>query len=262
MCRWVILAVALWVFTGCEPTATPLPVGIIADTATPDASATPKLRYVLTQRIAPFLGLGQGFGDTVDVLIVPDIDTLMDADIVIDFGEHTGMIRTPQAFTVRLLLNTNIPPLDDPVVGQIIQIALASVEFEGSTSLPGAIFQNQQGMITGQNTRSDLANAGFPDGVNLTLRADYVPDVARFAEIAQTHGIHLRIEERTGNMLPLATPEPASIHLWLTSLSPEMMEIPPSALMVDFYSLPISYRASPEIQLRFTAQGFPVPATP
>lgn len=234
----------------CEPEATPLPV--ILPTLSPAATITPApneqpLRYALAPDVANFLSAEDKRLISADALIVPlDVPPTTDAlgseyDILVALSAFPESSEAPTPLRLVLRLNTTLAPLDDPEIAAIVRQAVNPETFASALGFA----PEQTGISPApEMLRASLANAGYPDGFDLTLAADFTVG----AETIMQNLSALRLEVRLA-----AAGEDA--HLRLTSV-PNPTES--SGEIVELLTLPIYYRAVPGLDVKFTPAGFPI----
>lgn len=234
----------------CEPEATPLPVILptlpSAATATPLPETQP-LRYALAPDVANFLSADDERLISADALILPlDAPPTTDAlgtdyEILVALSAFPESSEAPAPLRVVLRLNTALAPLDDPEIAAIVRQAVNPQTFASALGFP----TEQSGDTPAPETlRASLANAGYPDGFDLTLATDFTAD----AETIMQNLSALRLEVR------LATAD-EDAHLTLTS-APSSAES--SSEIIELLTVPIYYSAVPGLDVKFTPAGFPI----
>lgn len=237
MCKrfWYVLAGLLLLAcacNACEPEATPLPPNLeppIADaTAVPTDEAPAELRYAVTADTLPYLSPADKDLITAHAGIIP-IDAPINPadlgnryDIVVSLSDFSDASTAPTPLTVSLLIDATLPPLDDSTLANVVRRAI-----EPDANAPAL--------------RSDLANAGYPDGFDLTLTSEYAPGADVVAQALSAIGIDTRITTNPD--------DPA--HITLTTASALADAIP-------LLTIPIYFRAIDGLTLTFTPSGFPL----
>jgi hypothetical protein len=232
----------------CEPEATPLPVNLPTlsepTSAVTTAEAPPTLRYAVAANALPYLSAEDQslISASAEIVLLDTPPTADDLgtryDIVVALGDLPDSTLAPAPLEVSLIINTSLPPLDDAELAHIVyqtvdpqQIALAlgvPPEQAGAAPAPSR-----------EALRSRLANAGYPDGFDLTLGA-FAPGADVLALLLEAVGIHTRIPAEAG--------EPT--HLTLTTV--------PTTDALTLLTIPLSYRAVDGLTITFTPSGFPV----
>jgi hypothetical protein len=243
--------VLLLLACACEPEATPLPGNLptrpppTSEAATPEA--TQALRYAVAPDALPYLSADDRALISASAEIVT-LDALPAAaelgaqyDIVVALGDLPGGTPAPAPLQVSLIFNTSLPPLDDPNLELIVYQTVDTQAVAAALGVPSGVPPEQAGAAPAPSQealRSRLANAGYPDGFDLTLAA-FAPGADVLVRLLEAVGIHTRI---------VSDDEPA--HLTLTTEPAE------NALTV--LTLPLVYRAADGLTITFTPSGFPI----
>lgn len=222
-----MLAVVILLACACEPEATPLPVNLPTREPPTLAPTEPGLlRYALAPETLPYLSEQDRTAISADAEIV-ELDTAPNPDdlgtrydIVVTLGVLPDAETAPSPLTLSLIVNTTLPPLDNPSLTEIVRTVILSAADQ--TEL-----------------RRDLANAGYPDGFDLTLAA-FAPGADSLAALLDSVNIQIRIIN-TAN-------EPA--HLTLTTQ--------PTTDAITLQTIPIHYRAVDGLTITFAPSGFPI----
>ncbi|MCU0511422.1 MAG: hypothetical protein MUE40_02515 [Anaerolineae bacterium] len=258
---WLLLA--LWL-AGCEARATPQPAALPPTvTPVPVPTLPPPLRYGLLANTAGYvrdLPLLQA-GGLVEQLADNRTDSgiLAGYDIVAAFGTVEGWPTAPVFPQVALVLHAALPPLDSAPVREAVIAALNPAAITAALGIPGA----QANPLTPGDPaqlRTALANAGYPDGVDLVWKYRPLPGVDQLP--AQWQAAGLRVSGAAGTdleddftagraqLLVIAWGTPEERADWVARAGAEQV--------IDLYTLPVSYRAAAALTLEFTPDGFPV----
>ena len=138
-------------------------------------------------------------------------------------------------------MDTTRPPLDDAqlaaLIPQIVDSDMARMD-------RGLVFSTPAPSPTQviPALREALANAGYPDGFDLTLASPFAYETEVLTKWLAVYGIETRL---------VAPGEPA--HLIIINLPPD-----PNANAIPLYTLPVSYRAVDGLTITFTPSGFPI----
>ncbi|MEP7291397.1 MAG: hypothetical protein ABI835_06415 [Chloroflexota bacterium] len=235
-----LLAFALGLFlVACGPEATPLPVNLpTLPGATLTAPAPGVLRYAVAPDALPFLSAEDRRLISAAAQIVPLDEAVTDYEIIVAFNNLSDATQAPSPLQISLLVNTALAPLDDPEIEQIVRWAVDPQPIAQRLGLPTA----QAGAaptLTTSALRADLANAGYPDGFDLTFAVEITPVAEVLAQQFAALGIQVRL-----------VPAGEVAHLMLTTVPT------PNAILL--YTLPISYRAVAGLTITFTPSGFPI----
>lgn len=255
MRKLLVLAVALTVLVGCEQTATPLPVALqITDTPVP-TSEVPRLRFAYSvDALAAFAGRDT-LAEEADLLIYdPQVDIQTPYDVVVILGTSENSTLAPQPISVRLILDTTQPPLDDPEVERLVRLAFDPTRLAGAFGyLSAAPVSENDETVDPARVRTELANMGYPDGLPVTVLSECVPGSEALLELLRPFAINVRLITENGSTFPSSDADAAIVGsnpAWLSQMD--------AADVIDLYTVPISYRAGDGIALSFDAQGFPV----
>jgi hypothetical protein len=108
---------------------------------------------------------------------------------------------------------------------------------------------------TSQTLRTSLANAGLPDGFDLSLASLYTPGAEAVAAQLATVGIGTRVTQ----IVPEEAADLTPFHLILFGSSgQDLVQNIDVENRIDLFTVPISYRAIPELAIEFTPSGFPI----
>lgn len=261
----------------CQPVATPVAVvtptpteaseiAVVTATAPPmqiepTASA---LRYGIPMSMQGTLPDIDQLEATGEIVLLDDIsqpDILGNqADVVITYGAIDGWQQAPNTLEIALVINSNSAPFTDPAIASIVRHSLN----------PGAIAQQLQiadlaieAIETGEalQLRTDLANAGYPDGFELDLGYVPLPGLDEIINQLAAINIDVRARQSTDNELQ-ADFSSGDVQLGLILIHSseqrqEWIEIIGEVSVIDLYSLPISYQVVPDLELSFTEYGIP-----
>lgn len=197
--RLALLLIASALFAAaCEVTPTPLPAAI--DPTLPAAVSTAPAR-VLRYAIAP-----NAAGHLIDIVnIQPYADILYldapptdagvgaDFDYAVALGSYPGAQSPTQVYESSLIMRTDVPPLDDPNVQDIIRRAAVPAELIAGLDIPGVELLKDEPV---GDLRGDLASAGYPDGFDLKITSVFTPGIEAFAARLREAGITVEIVDR------------------------------------------------------------------
>lgn len=250
--RLAPLLVLLLLVSACEPEATPLPVilpTLPAATATPSAPDEQALRYALAPGVVPFLSADDQRLITSSATIIPldappstdDLGSVY--DILVAFNEFPESTEAPAPLQVDLRVNTTLAPLDDPDIALIIRQAVDPQAIAAALGIPPEQ-ASAAPAPSAQALRTNLANAGYPDGFDLTLAADFTAGTETIVQNLSALNFEVRL-----------VPAGETAHLTLTSLPAISQEGSDS---FDLLDIPLYYRAISGLNVSFTPAGFPV----
>ncbi len=248
-----LLLVILVVVSGaaCQPQATPLPnilpsLPPATSTASPYTATPAPIRYFIMPDAFPYLSTQDHNLIAASAEIVSsdpppsDNELSKNYDLVVGIGDLPNGTRAPSPLQVDLLLDTSLPPLNNTKLVDILRRALDPNQIATLLKLPGAsaVTESPSDSVA---LRTDLANAGYPDGFDVTL-STFAPGASALTQLLSAYGIDVH---------QLADPSEAA-QLTLTS------EPPQGANAIPLYSIPISYRAVDGLKITFTPSGFPI----
>ncbi|MGQ9887800.1 MAG: hypothetical protein ACUVSX_04850 [Aggregatilineales bacterium] len=266
MSRLVFVLAITAALAACEPAPTPFPAAPLAlpskNPLTEDAHTRSEVRYALGASAAALANEPPFRSRSVAVLEgTPDPALLGERyDIAADFGLFAGATAAPLAACVSLVINTALAPLDAAPVAEVVRSAAVSTDT--LSAAPGA-----QSLATPAPSlaalRTQLANAGWPDGFNVAAAAPPVPGVDRVLAALSALGIEIR-PALTAFISPETWGEDR-LHLglivWHAAETRERWAALAGAdNVVDLYTLPFGYIAAPDLELVFTPEGWPLPA--
>lgn len=223
----------------CEPEATPLPVNLPTRAVVTDTPAAPQTpRYAIAPDALPYLTAEDRRLISASAEIVPYEET-GDYALVVSLTPLPDGTQAPDPLHLSLIVNTALPPLDAPQIEQIVRMAVDPQQLAQALGIPPDL-AGAAPTLTTQALRSDLANAGYPDGFDLTLAAE-IPSIAgNLAAQLAAVGIQARI---------VPAGEPAHLTLTTGALSPQA---------IPLLYLPVYFRAQEGLTVTFAPSGFPI----
>jgi hypothetical protein len=247
--------------SACQPEPTPFPVDIPTPaTATPTPGAPAPIRYALapnTLNAVADRDLIESSAQVTQLSEAVNLDSLgSQFDLIATYGSYPNATPSPSVITLSLRLNTSLAPLDDPTLADILLHSIDPAALAAQMEIPGV--QAIPYEVTAQAAlRADLANAGWPDGIDLSLAHENVIAVTALQTYWQGLNIHL-------NVFPLQDlrgPTHLTLFAWTT---PEQRAAfaEPNSGMIDLLTVPISYWAVPSLQIRYSPQGWPIATRP
>lgn len=272
MCWRCLLLLSAALLAACAAPPTPFPVDTPATELPPPAEAATGsyLRYALgpSAHHAPIPE--QTGAQTLQIELLdgtPDPQQLSALyDIATDYGLFPGATAAPVAATVSLVVNTELAPLDSPALADVVRRAVDPAAVVAALNLPGAQPARQStAPASAAALRAQLANAGWPDGFDAVAAAAPIPGSLVALMPLRSLGIEMRPlvaagvteDEWAENRLHLA------LIVWYAHEQRQRWsELAGSENVIDLYTLPIGYIAAPHLTLSFTAEGWPVPASP
>ena len=250
--RFAALLLLTLLVSACEPEPTPLPVNLPTlppATTTAPAPDERELRYALAPGVTNFFSaedqrLISASATIIPLETPPVADDLGSAyDILVAFSQFPDSTEAPAPLQVKLLVNTTLAPLDNPDIALIIRQAVDPQTIASVLGIP----PEQSGAApapSAQALRANLANAGYPDGFDLTLAADFTAGADTIVQHLSSVNIDVRL-----------VPGGETAHLTLTNIPTTTQANVDS---IHLLNLPIYYRAVPSLNISFTPAGFPI----
>ena len=242
-----ILALLLLI-CACGPEATPLPVNLpTLPPPSPTAGTPAPLRYAVAPGVLPYLtdqdrGLISASAQLIPLDAAPAPDDLgARYDIIVALGDLPDGTRASSPLQVDLVINASLSPLDNPKLVDILRRAIDPQKIVAALNMPYPGTQTAAAQVDNALTlRADLANAGYPDGFDVTVAA--APGADALAQLLDALGIETRLVTTAGEPTHLA---------FVSGQTPPTNAVP-------LYTIPISYRAVDGLNITFTPSGFPI----
>lgn len=269
------LPVVIGLLAGCGPQPTPFPVDIPAEETQPPAptEAAPAavepslppgiIRYALAANTAGLvadLPLIEASTQVEQLADPPHPDDLgRRYDILAAFGDLPGGQRSPILQHVALLINPAAVQQEE--LAAVLRHSLDPADVLAALAAPGTAAE-PLAIPSVTARRVELANAGWPDGINLNLAYTFAPGAAQAAAALQAARIGTQPAQMTAEALNSAL-ETGQIHLalivWKTpDERAAWAERAGAANLVDLYTVPIGYQAAPGLNITFTPSGWPI----
>lgn len=263
-----LAAVLILGLAACAPPPTPFPVAI---PPTPPPTTLPSaplpIRYALAPNTRGLVADSAQIAQSAHLELLTDNALTADElgsryDLVAGYGEYSGWSRSPVAAHVSLVINTLASPFDQALVVNLVRRSLNVSALTQVMNVPGTLVEQIQ-ISTPTVIRTELANLGYPDGMELNLAYMPVPGAKELASQLQLVNFDCRL-------IPLSAPEIQAglpekwLHLALIVWTiPEARQHWVAQVgesnVIDLYTLPISYRATPDLKITFGSYGFPIP---
>ncbi len=235
--------VAISVIAACEAPPTPLPV-VIEPTAILTATPpTRTIRYAVAPNASSSL-MDRASIEPYAQLVLLDVPPTADGlgsqyDIAIALGRYADAQQSTVDYVAALVMQTQVPPLDNPDVQAIIRRAAVPADLVAGLDLPGVELLKDEPL---GNLRADLASAGYPDGFDLTISSVYVPGIEAFANRLRAAGINVEV-----------------VSMESTEAVVQLVAGSSAEGRIDLFRAPISYWIAPGVPLELSANGFPLP---
>jgi hypothetical protein len=251
------------VLAACQPKPTPFPVDIPpTPTLTPVPGVPVPIRYGLAANTAGFvhdLDMIAASGSLEQLTEAPDSNDIgARFDVIAAFGKWSGAAESPVLPRVALVINSSLAPMDNPTVANVVRRAPDPTAILATLNIPGAEAApiETAAPIT---LRTELANAGWPDGFDAALAYITFPGIleiknqlAAIGIIGQPIPLSDSVWERTHLAIIIWT-TPGERAEWVERAGGE-------SNVIDLYSLPISYWTAPGLTITFTPGGWPLTA--
>ena len=250
----------------CTPETTPFPADL-PPTATQFIEPTlpPPIRYGILYDVAEYFPDKAFIEESALVTqldIIPSIEEATQTHtVVVRFGIHEGWQVSPITPKIIAVMNSNLAPFNEieirnifsqtPNVGQILdELQLVGAETLLVTPASSEIIRTQ------------LANLGYPDGLDLVVAHHQPYGFQPILTNLSQKGISLRELVLSKDELLQAFQQQLS-HLILITLHSdeefaEWEQIAGADNILQLYTLPISYIATDDVTVEFTANGFPL----
>ena len=199
--------------------------------------------------------------EQLDAAINPD-DLGSRFEIVAAYGDIPGGTRSPITPHIALVINPTLLPWSDLNILNIFRQSLDPEKITQAIDITGVVAESATSESTSE-IHTQLANAGWPDGLSFNFGNAYAPGGEQIIKQWQTAGIDAQKTIMPENEIQTALIEgriQAALVSWTTpDERGEWVSQFGEDNVIDLYSLPISYLAVPELHLTFTPGGWPLP---
>jgi hypothetical protein len=249
---WLLLACLV----SCQPEATPFPVDIPTPaTVTPTPGAPAVIRYALAPNTLDSIADRELLDESAQVTQLSEavnLDALgTQFDLIAAYGSYADATLVPSVVTLSLAINTSLSPLDNPALADFLQRSIDPAALV--IDIPG--FQIVPRVPVALTTlRAELANAGWPDGLDLSLAYENVIVV----NALQTYWQALNIHVNSFPLQDLSGPTHLTVFAWTTPEQRTNWAAQTGGTIIDLLTVPISYWAVPGLQISYTPQGWPI----
>jgi len=258
--------IGLWFISACQPEATPV-ANVAPPTPTEDIVETlpPPIRYVLGANTQGMESLRNEISQVALIIPVAGLteESLLgtDYDIIVDYGAVEGWQQSPVVPTISLIINPNLAPLNDDTIANIVRNGVDGVRIVNQTNISGTL-PLAVSTIRISSLKTEFANMGHPDGFELRIGVAEVPHAEAILQELSALNIDSNVingtladiaTELTSNRLHLALVKWHSVSekaIWTTAVGENNV--------LDLYQLPISYLASPNLNITYSDSGFPI----
>ncbi|MEO8610064.1 MAG: hypothetical protein ABI690_19375 [Chloroflexota bacterium] len=264
--RFLGLLVFFLVGAACTSEATPFPV----DTPTVASGQLSSDQSVIRYALAPNTdGLVSDINLLKNAAQVVQLDTAIDPadlgsqfDIAAGYGDIPGGTRSPVTLHIVLVINPTLLPWHDPNILNIFRRSFDPEKITNALDITGVSIESVTGKPT-MDIQTQLANAGWPDGLSFNLGNAYAPGSEQIIAQWKTASIQAQqtIAPKSEIQADLIEGRfQAALVIWTTpDERGELVSQFGNENVIDLYSLPISYLAVPELHISFTPGGWPLP---
>ncbi len=274
--RLCMLLAAFWL-AACAPEPTPFPGGLPSSSpavtiTTAISTATPEIISTASSlgfTVALSANAAQSAADlsaeTANLItLASDGDASglgRDYDLIAAYGAWDGWLQAPQPIITSLLISHSTPPLDQPEIRAIVRASIDAQAITHALGIPGASTSSSSAE-PGIVTRTQMANAGYPDGLELRVAAVNGPGHDALREQMSSRNLDLMFTaSHIDNITEMLTTE--GYHLavmsWRADEEISQWSDQGAVTRVDLFQVPISYQAIPGLDLQFSADGWPLP---
>jgi hypothetical protein len=264
---FLIVILAL-VTAACKQQATPFPADIPATptpTAALDVPPAATIRYGLaanTEGLVSDLDLIKASAQVEQLTEIFNPDDMGKRfDLAAGYGDLPNGIRSPVVLHVVLVINPALPPLNDAAVADVLRRSLDTVTLVKLLNISGTA-SNPTTIESSPKLRTELANAGWPDGFALQASTAYIPGAALIGQQLQT--VNIETEWHIMHLSAIQTGFAdkrfgAGLIAWTTEEErQDWTKRVGESNIINLYTLPISYVAAPGLKIIFTPGGWPL----
>ncbi len=248
--------------SACQPEATPFPVDIPTPaTASPTPGAPAPIRYALAPNTADSVadrGLLESSAQVTQLSEAVNLDDLgPQYDLIAAYGSYPDATPSPSLVTLSITVNTALSPLDNPALANIIQRSFDPAALAAISDISG-VQPIMRDIVPLTVLRAELANAGWPDGLDLSMAYENLIAVNALQTQLQALNIHI-------NSFPLSDlrgQTHLTVFAWTTPEQRTAVAQHHSGPVIDLLTVPISYWATPGLQISYSPQGWPIATRP
>jgi hypothetical protein len=263
MKRFILILILMILLVACEEEATPYPVDLPATaTAAPVATSVPPVRYALAANTLGYVAeydriAASGQLEQLTAAVNP-AELGIRYDIVATYGQFDGWLLSPVTPHVMLVFGDALEPQLVDIVRRAVNPQAIMVEL----GIPGAIMTGESSISAPGIIRTELANLGHPDGLQLVAADAHAPGISQIAGQLADVNIETRQVKMANDEIRIAFEE-GQIHMamviWTTAEQQQSWQ----ALFgeentLELYGLPISYLAMAELTISLTPGGWPI----
>jgi hypothetical protein len=179
-------------------------------------------------------------------------------EIIAAYGTYTDATQSPTSVNYALVINIGLTPLDS--IANLLPQSIDPASITELLGIPGAQPFSKDITMSQTTLRTELANTGWPDGIDILFANDQAVGVDATSTYFARSGLRLIPVPRQSSM--------NHTHLALVSWTTDderqgwVEWAGADSPMIDLFTLPISYWAIPDLTITYSPQGWPVPARP
>ncbi len=238
--RFVSALLLLWL-AACGPQATPFPADIpVSATNIPEAGATISTRYALATNTHGLVS---------------------DLELIQAYGDFPDSTRSPIESHIALILKADDFPINNSVVQKVLRHSIYPQAVLDRLNISVGLASSIEA-VDAKRLRGDLANSGWPDGFSLNMAYSYTPGFDVVEEQFHNAGIRIQSYLMQKSDITLAL-DNNRVQLALINWGTPDERMQWTAHfgennVIDLYTIPISYRAVPGLNITFTSDGWPL----
>ncbi len=246
------------VLIGCESQSTPI-ASISTPTDVPQTTSVPipELRYGVAGSLAQYL---TNSSEYTNFEVLGSSSSIEDFDLVIAYGIYDGWQLSPQSHHVSLAINANLPPLDNFALLELIPRMIDAQALISEIQISGIQQTRAQSPENVGTVRTILANAGYPDGIQLVLATNTTFALDELIRQFAVRSIDLRLIEMTEAVF---SDNQAHLALFFWTQDNEREALASQVgyeHIIDLFTVPISYITPSGISVDFSENGLPIPS--
>lgn len=244
---------------GCESQSTPI-AALSTPTDIPQATALPitsELRYGVTGNLASYM---DNLSDTINFEVLDSTSVIDEFDLVVAYGIYDGWQQSPLLHHVSLAINPNLAPLDNPTLRDLIPQMIDTQALIARLDIAGIQPAQTQSPENRGVVRTILANAGYPDGVQLILAVESNLALDELVSQFALQSVDLRPTDMSESVF---SDNQAHLALFLWTQDTEREALASQVgdeHVIDLFTVPISYISPSSIAVDFSENGLPIPS--
>lgn len=246
------------ILVGCEAQSTPI-AAISTPTDVPQATniPIPELRYGVAGNLAEYM---DNSSDYPNFEVLDSTSPIDDFDLVVAYGTYDGWQQSPHSHHISLAVNPNFPPLDNPTLLDLVPQMIDTQALISAIDISGIQETRVQSPDNIGTVRTSLANAGYPDGVQLVLATDTTFALDEFINLFAIRSIDLRLIDMSDSGFD-DNQAHLTLFLWVQDNERDVLASQVGdENIIDLFTIPISYITPDDIAVDFSENGIPIPS--